>query len=458
MAPTQTELQNLLLEQHKELERIANDPMEMAYVLYADGVDVYLSRSTSTSVVPAHPKLKLAVGDAVLLYPETGAILKKAMVFDFGESVTVTATNDKTSEVDVGGNVLIVLNGSAKVEKGDRVILDSKRQFIIKNNGKDTSAFQPEKIPDITWDDIGGLEDAKAEMIEAIELPHTNKEIFAYYKKKPVKGILMDGPPGCGKTMLGKAAANALAKIYKAKNAPSGFLYVKGPEILNKYVGESEATIRSLFLRAKEHSKQHGFPMVIFIDEADALLVSRSSREGSSAFMSSTIVPMFLAEMDGLNDSDALVILATNRPQDLDPAIVREGRIDRKVHVSRPTFNTAIDILKLNLDKIPLHKGEDIEDLSANTARLVFSSERVIQDGITLSDAVSGAMLASLVDQAVSVAMRRDLKSGKKTGVSMPDMAEAVERVTKGHANINHEDVKSSTPSLESIYSENEAA
>src|SRR5208283_4208865 len=174
---------------------------------------------------------------------------------------------------------------------------------------------------------------------EAIELPFTHKDIFAHYNKKPPKGLLLYGPPGCGKTLVGKATTNSLANIFGAKAISSGFIYVKGPEILNMYVGESGRRIREIFQRGRKHFDKYKFPAVIFIDEAEAVLSERGTSRSSD--VDKTIVPMFLSEMDGLDENHAIVMLATNRPKMLDPAVVREGRVDRHIKVSRPTVETA---------------------------------------------------------------------------------------------------------------------
>ena len=154
--------------------------------------------------------------------------------------------------------------------------------------------------------DIAGLADAKEQLVEAIELPYTKPEVFAHYNKRPPKGALLYGPPGCGKTLLRiKAAASSIAKIHKKKQMASGFIYVKGPELLSKWVGQAEESVRELFLRARDHHKKHGYPALLFIDEADAIMPERGS--GKSSDVENTIVPMFLSEMDGLETSHALV-------------------------------------------------------------------------------------------------------------------------------------------------------
>lgn len=329
------------------------------------------------------------------------------------------------------------------LEQGDEVLLHPKTFQIVERVGKpplEVSRFSPDKIPDVKWEDIGGLEQAKVDMIEAIELPHKNKDLFKFYNKKPVKGILLSGPPGCGKTMLGKAAANSLATMHDAKSVRSGFLYVKGPEVLNMYVGASEQTIRDMFDDARRHQEEHGYPAIIFLDEADAILAARGGR---SVGIGNTIVPQFLTEMDGLEESAAIVIIATNRPDVLDPAIVRDGRIDRKVTVTRPTRSSAKTIIELNLEKVPVAKGLTKADMAELAVDEIYSDTSFARKGLLMRDAVNGAMLANCVSIAVSSAIQRDMmvsdtiKSG--SGVSMDDVRTAIERVRQQSEHVRHD-------------------
>jgi len=386
-------------------------------------------------------------GDTVKVVTETMQIVDVASVQVSGNIGYLRRVIDETfSEVDYESSVRVVFNGkfAGSLEKGDRVVLDGTATVIIRNLGKEDERFSFTAETNITWNEIGGLTEAKQQMIEAVELPHKNPEIFRFYGKRPVKGILLYGPPGCGKTMLGKATTTALARIYNGDGASAGFIYIKGPEILDRFVGVAEATVRQIFARARKHKETHGYPAVVFIDEADAILAKRGS--GISSDMERTIVPMFLTEMDGLEDSGALVILATNRWDILDPAVVRDGRIDRKIKIDRPTAESAIEIFRLNLKQVPLNNGYSHEELAKLGSDEVFASRRVLYQirtnsngmlNFTLGNIVNGGMIVSVVDQATSIALHRDLSKKKPEGLCKDDLVAAVDAVERQNRDLN---------------------
>jgi proteasome-associated ATPase len=284
-------------------------------------------------------------------------------------------------------------------------------------------------------------------MIEAVELPYRNPEIVEFYHRRRIKGVLLYGPPGCGKTMLGKATATSIARMNAKDTKHNGFLYIKGPEILERFVGVAEAVVRQLFQRARKHKEQFGFPAVIFIDEAEALLSKRGS--GISSDVEKTMVPMFCTEMDGMEESDALVILATNRPDILDPAIIRNGRIDRKIKIERPTLESAINIFMLNLKDAPLNNGYSHDELARLGAVELFRKDRIlyrinVKDrgdvDFALSDIINGGMVAGVVDEAKSIAMKRDIINNVRGGLRKEDIILAVDLIEQQNRDLDHTD------------------
>lgn len=395
----------------------------------------------------------LEPGDIVKLSLETMqivAVVERPRVSGEIAFVRNIIDNDVV-EVEYQGSTRVVHNGNGKVETGDRVVLDPTTSIILRNLGKEDATFSFNLETSVTWESIGGLVEAKDAMIEAIELPFRYPDLYRNYNKKPIKGVLLYGPPGCGKTMLGKATATALARIHQGVGASSGFLYIKGPEILDRFVGSAETTIRQIFQRSRKHKEVHGYPAVIFIDEADAILGKRGM--GISSDVERTIVPMFLAEMDGMEDSGAFLLLATNRPDVLDSAVTRDGRIDRKIRVGRPDVDGARDIFRLYLGNVPLHNGHTVDELAEKTAEELFigstyglytvclkKSAQWRNSVLTFSlrDLCSGAMIAGIVDQATSIALRRDMASGSAQGISLDDLVVALRRVYRENFHLSH--------------------
>ncbi len=430
------------------LTRLSKAPQLPATVVRI-GARVLVSSSNGLVEVEK-PYFEINVGDPVTLLTETGQIFKKGEHLGNGQQAIVERiVDDRFIEVTGEGmkGSSTVLRGHElplTVEPSNTVVLDPTGLVAI---ALGTSTRRSNEHGDtgtgVCWNDIAGQVEAKALLREVIEGPLTSPELFAYYNKKPAKGVLLSGPPGCGKTMLGKAAATAVANLH-SQPAASGFIYVKGPEILDPYVGVAEANVRNLFSRARAHFKKFGVPAVVFIDEADAILGVRGSHH---AHMEKTIVPMFLTEMDGMDTSGALVILATNRPDQLDPAVTREGRIDHKIQISRPGVEDTFALFQLYLNQVPLK--DDVTETAAYATEKVFDNALALYDlrmeqgraaKFLFHHLNSGSMVANIVDQAANLALRRDLAANTQTGVSREDVITAVSRVFETNRHTNHED------------------
>lgn len=404
----------------------------------------------------------LAVENVLELHLEPGQTVKVSL-----KSNQIIETADPVGSGDVGRIKSVLSNGKIEVDipgrnskvvyvgrfnalqVGDRVALDSTNTVVVDKlppDFHDQFNLRKEELT-VSWDDIGGCEEAKMEIREAIELPYLHPEIYGFYNRKPAKGILLYGPPGCGKTMIGQASAYSLAHIHGSESFASGFLYVKGPELLDRWVGASEEKLRAQFVKGTKHYEAHGYPAILFIDEAEALFRKRGS--GVSSDITDNMVTTFLSEMSGIHASHTMVILATNVPGMIDAAVLRDGRCDRQIKVPRPDMETTPDILMLYLKKIPYVKGLSADSVVDRLTSEIFSkayklgtvqvaSEEKFYD-FCLSDIVNGALLQGIVDKAASIALRRDLKKGVKLGVSFEDLKEAVAMSWMSNSAINQE-------------------
>lgn len=357
--------------------------------------------------------LNLKVGQSVDVHPETGQIVKVSEFVSYGATGTVTAIDDDLIQITVPSGIITTTHALIPVAVDDKVVLNASGHVILRKLEATTKyAFKTQAV--LSWDDIGACGDAKAEMIAALETPYTEADLFSFFNKKQVKGALLWGRAGNGKTLLGRAAAGSLARIHGKESAESGFLYIKGPELLDKFVGESEARIREAFKFGKEHFKRHGYPCVLFVDEADALLMRRGSRTASG--MEMTIVPQFLSEMDGIEDSGVFVLLASNRADVLDPAIIRPGRIDRKIYIAPPTKENAPEIWNIHMRRVPVSGSASKEQLVETTNNMLYSEQFPLYNIDTpngrsifsLGNLVSGALIAGIVERASAIAISRN--------------------------------------------------
>jgi hypothetical protein len=302
--------------------------------------------------------------------------------------------------------------------------------YMVDSDASSSPKPKPKPKPTATWDMVKGQDEAKQALKEAVELPREFTDLYAAYGKKASKGALLYGPPGCGKTLLGRTLAGTLGC------GEDGFRYVKGGELFSERVGAEEAKIREIFQAAKQYKQRTGIPQIVFFDEADALFPKRTGkadRGHSYDFMASTI-GAFLTELDGLEECGAFVILSTNRPEVMDPAVLRDGRIDRKVLVARPNQEVAGDILRSGLSKAPGFNEAMIPAmLSAiyNTKLCYYIAETEDHGAIRVNfhHQISGALLDGVVERTINEALQRDIQAGNKapTGITLDDISKAVD-------------------------------
>jgi proteasome-associated ATPase len=328
---------------------------------------------------------------------------------------------------------------AVRLRIGDHLLLDAKSGYLLEKLPKsEVEDLSLEEVPDIGYEDIGGLGAQLETIKDAVELPYLYADYFKEHKLAPPKGVLLYGPPGCGKTMIAKAVAHNLAEKISAKRGEKikgFFLNVKGPELLNKYVGETERKIREIFVKAKEKANED-VPVVVFFDEMDALFRTRGT--GISSDVESTIVPQLLAEIDGVEGlKNVIVIGASNRQDLIDPAILRPGRLDVKIKVERPDQPAAADIFQKYLTaEIPLAPGETIEAMIATTVESMYGlgeDNRFLEvtyangekEVLYFKDFASGAMIESIVRRAKKLALKRLIGGGAK-GVTTDDLLAGV--------------------------------
>jgi len=406
--------------------------------------------------VTVHPEIDLDdldIGSEVVLNesfnvifvrsPEvTGEVVTIKEVLEDGVRALVVGRADEERICELADSVRGV-----HLRSGDTMRLDHRSNLLLEKLPRpEVEDLLLEEVPDITYEDIGGLDDQIEQIADAVELPFLYAELFAEHRLPAPKGILLYG---CGKTLIAKAVANSLArKVASATGDEKGrsyFINIKGPELLNKYVGETERQIRMVFQRAREKSEE-GWPVIVFFDEMDSMFRTRGT--GVSSDMESTIVPQLLAEIDGVEGlRNVIVIGATNREDLIDPAILRPGRLDVKIKIERPNAVAATQIFSRYLtDEIPIAAAEDVPQMIEATVAEMYTEDEANRflevtyangdkEILYFKDFASGAMIENIVRRAKKLAIKRVIGGGVK-GVSTADLVASIKQEYKEHEDL----------------------
>ena len=440
LAQTLREAREQIITLKEEVDRLAQPPTGFGTFLKRnedDSVDVFTGgRKLRVNVSPSVEVEHLTKGQEVMLnealnvvaaldFEEVGEVVMFKELLADGDRVLVIANADEERVVRLAEPLREIT-----LRAGDSLLLDAKSGYVYERVPKsEVEELVLEEVPDIDYRSIGGLAGQIEQIRDAVELPYLHPELFKDYELKPPKGVLLYGPPGCGKTLIAKAVANSLAKKVAERTGQEGrsfFLNIKGPELLNKYVGETERHIRLVFQRAREKAS-NGTPVIVFFDEMDSLFRTRGS--GVSSDVENTIVPQLLSEIDGVEGlENVLVIGASNREDMIDPAILRPGRLDVKIKIERPDAESARDIFSKYLTaNLPLHASDLAEfggDKDACVAGMITATvERMYTESeenrflevtyangdkevLYFKDFNSGAMIQNIVDRAKKMAIK----------------------------------------------------
>ncbi|MFZ5863547.1 MAG: proteasome ATPase [Nitrospirota bacterium] len=448
----------------QEVEKLTAPPLSFAVFSDAndDGtVNVYVAgRKMKVAVHPNIAMSDLRRGQQLILnealnvverrdFELQGEVVRlKDLLSDQRAIVMLRADEERVAELadSLAGERLSV---------GDHLLFDVRSGYLLEKLPKsEVEELVLEEVPDVSYEQIGGLGDQLEQIQDAVELPFLQRELFAQYRLSPPKGVLLYGPPGCGKTLIAKAVANSIAKKMgnaTGRDVKSYFLHVKGPELLNKYVGESERQIREVFKKAKEKA-QEGMPVIVFFDEMDSLFRTRGT--GISSDVESTIVPQFLAEIDGVERlRNVIVIGASNRQDLIDPAVLRPGRLDVKIRVDRPDRRSAKDIFGKYLRSDLPYDNPASEPVDTLISGLI---DRVVEQMYSASDEnrflevtyangeketlyfkdfVSGALIEGVVARAKKYAIKRAIRTGEG-GIRSEDLAAAARDEFREHEDL----------------------